>query len=215
MVNGDSLANFQPRPVNPPHRITDCKSCGNFTPLPTPWRVALRTALICYALLLTGGTGSQLGATESASTTDRINGALMVPVTLLVLDAQTAQPLARVAVTFFTAREVEVLDAIAAGRRPPPADKSELPPGVTVRSSKEGEVRLTCEFSATFVESMQNGEAKITQTTISPTGRFVVKKAGYHPIVVLARDLFASVHGSATEFGHTITLRLQKAPDKT
>ena len=167
------------------------------------------------ALALGAAPSVRAGTPSPAAATEQIGGALMVPVTFIVRDAQTAEPLAKVAVTFFTAQETALLDAVASGQRPAPVDKAELPAGITVHSSKDGEARMTCEFLAAFVESMQNGEARVTQTRIHPSGRFAIRKAGYVPLTLEASALFSGTPDQAAAFGPPVTLRLHKAPDRT
>lgn len=176
--------------------------------------LAIVRVILAFACVAVGGLISA-STPRALASVQQLKGALMVPVMLRVVDAQSAEPLPKAEVTFFTAREVEMLDAIAAGKRPAPADKNERPRGVAVHSTKNGEVRLTCEFDATFVEAVQNGEPEVTDTRIEPSGRFVVTKAGYQPLIVPAKELFAKVHGGPKEFGRTITLRLHKSSERS
>ena len=196
--------------------LSRCLAQRNRPPYSSRLRAAQRrttgTLLAVAALALPL---AAISAETAPAPTEQIAGELMVPVTLVVVDAQTNQPLGKAEVTFLTAAEVEVLDAVASGKRPAPADKRELPSGLSAHSEKNGEVRMTCEFAATFFESQQSGETRVTKTRIQPTGRFVVKKAGYGTLTLPATELFASIDGGAVEFGRTITLRLHKAAEKT
>jgi len=196
--------------------LSRCLAERNRPPHSSRHRAAqcLATATILAGAALTLPLAA-ISAENAPAPTEQIAGELMVPVTLVVVDAQTDQPLGKAEVTFLTAGEAEILDAVASGKRPAPADKRELPSGLSAYSEKNGEVRMTCEFAATFFESQQGGETRVTRTRIQPAGRFVVKKAGYGTLTLPANELFASIDGGAAEIGRTITLRLHKAAEKT